>query len=525
MQSRSLRFQIENGSHADRVFESLAKSWPTRLDRTWSRRTTYYDTFDWRALSASSLLWSEEGPRSTILHLTPLDQSLAMQSRITRPPGFVWELPPGPLRNHLDPIVGVRRLLDMTSIKANGSALNILDKRDKTVAILRFEHSKASTILGSTKRADLAPSLTLIPVRGYGEVSDEVARHLSRNLGLQTSPDNELVEAARALGLSPVGYSKRLNLELDPLASATEAMIKIHRRLFEIMRANELGLRLDLDSEFLHEFRVAVRRTRSALTQVKGVFPESVCNHFRAEFSWLGQITGPCRDLHVYQLKFPRYRSSLPAEIREDLDPLRVFLDRHQRIEHQDLVDLMDSDRYQALKRDWKAFLGAEPSSLETGPNSSQPIEKLASERIWRSYKRVVKKGTAIGQDTPAIALHRLRIDCKKLRYLLEFFRSLYPETQIGLLIQELKHLQDNLGDFNDFEVQQNRLRKYGQTMVAEQLAPAATMLAMGRLIERLEEGQALERARFHRRFKKFSTRKNKRLFRRLFKPLEDPPA
>ncbi len=525
MQVRPIRFQLENGSQAARVFESVAKTRPTRVDRTWRRRTTYYDTFDWRVLSASSLLWSEQGPRSTILRLTPLDQTRVFQTKITRLPSFVWELPQGPLRDHLEPIVGVRRLLDMTSIRAHGDVMKILDKREKTVAVLRFEHSTGSTILGSKKRVDLPPSLTLIPVRGYAEVFADISRILSSDLGLQPAAESELVEAAIALGLNPGDYSKRLDLALDPEAPATKAMIKIHRKLFQIMQANELGLRLDLDSEFLHEFRVSVRRTRSALTQVKGVFPESVCNHFRDEFSWLGQITGPCRDLHVYQLKFPGYRSSLPAEIRDDLDPLRVFLDRHQRIEHRDLIDLLDSDRYQRLKRDWKDFLRTDPSGLESEPYSSSPIVKLASDRIWRSYKRVIKKGSAIGQQTPAKALHRLRIDCKKLRYLLEFFRSLYPEAKIGLLIDELKRLQDNLGDFNDFEVQQDRLRKYGQTMVAEQLAPAATMLAMGRLIERLEEGQARERERFRRRFKKFSARKNHRLFRRLFKPHKEPTA
>ena len=525
MQFRPIRFQLENGSQAARAFESIAKTWPTRVDRSWRRRTTYYDTFDWRVLSASRRLWSEQGSRSTILRLTPLDQTRGLQSKITRLPSFIWELPQGPLRDHLEPIVGVRRLLDMTSILAHGDVMNILDKRDKTVAVLRFEHSTGSTILGSKKRVDLPDCLTLIPVRGYADDFAEVLRILSSDLGLQPAAESELVEAAIALGLNPGGYSKRLDLALDPQAAATDAMMKIHRKLFEIMRANELGLRLDLDSEFLHEFRVSVRRTRSALSQVKGVFPESVCNHFRDEFSWLGQITGPCRDLHVYQLKFPAYRSSLPAEIRDDLDPLRVFLDRHQRIEHRDLVDLLDSDRYQKLKRDWKQFLSTDPSGQVSEPPSPNPIVKLASERIWRSYKRVIKKGSAIGPQTPAKALHRLRIDCKKLRYLLEFFRSLYPEAKVGLLIEELKRLQDNLGDFNDFEVQQDRLRKYGQTMVAEQLAPAATMLAMGRLIERLEEGHARERERFRRRFEKFSAPKNHRLFRRLFKPRKEPKA
>ena len=47
-------------------------------------------------------------------------------------------------------------------------------------------------------------------------------------------------------------------------------------RSLQTLRINEDGVRKDLDSEFLHDFRVAVRRTRSALSQIKGVFPAAV---------------------------------------------------------------------------------------------------------------------------------------------------------------------------------------------------------------------------------------------------------
>ena len=78
--------------------------------------------------------------------------------------------------------------------------------------------------------------------------------------------------------------------------------------------------------------------------------------------------------------------------------------------------------------------------------------------------------------------LHNLRIDCKKLRYLLEFFTSLFPKTQMKLLIKQLKQLQDNLGDFNDLSVQQARLLEVAGELPADAPGTAKALVATGAL-------------------------------------------
>ena len=72
------------------------------------------------------------------------------------------------------------------------------------------------------------------------------------------------------------------------------------------MRATLPGTIADVDSEFLHDFRVAVRRTRSLQRQLEPVFPPEPLAHFRSEFRWLQQATGPVRDLDVHQLDLVR---------------------------------------------------------------------------------------------------------------------------------------------------------------------------------------------------------------------------
>jgi CHAD domain-containing protein len=128
------------------------------------------------------------------------------------------------------------------------------------------------------------------------------------------------------------------------------------------------------------------------------------------------------------------------------------------------------------------------------------------------------KRGGKIDDDSPKELLHRLRIDAKKLRYLLTFFRSLYPTATIDALVTALKKLQDNLGDFNDYGVQQAAMKDFAERMLAEG-APVTTIMAMGRLVERLESGEAKERRKFRKRFREFTSKGNRALFRELFGP------
>jgi len=84
-------------------------------------------------------------------------------------------------------------------------------------------------------------------------------------------------------------------------------------------------------------------------------------------------------------------------------------------------------------------------------------------------------------------------------------------------LVKSLRTLQNNLGDFNDYEVQQSTLRKFAQSMLDSGKANVETLMAMGRLVERLELGQRNERKRFSKRFAKFASPSNQERFLELF--------
>ena len=505
----------------------------------------YLDSFDWRLYLAGVAL--EERVTGAVRELRWLDLGnggavVARQSTDAEP-GFVDALPQGPVRTLLAPILGIRRLLPMAELLLRVQRLQVLNEDDKTVVRIVVE---APGLIGASglAEASLPVRLQLIPVRGYADEMADTVRRLEASLGFSAVPNQTPTplfhEAMAAAGCRPGAYSSKLSYRLDPEQRADAAAKEILLGLMDTLEANIDGTIDNLDSEFLHHLRVATRRTRSALSQFKAVFPASVVDDFKARFAWLQQVTGPVRDLDVYLLDFPMLRDSLPPTMRTGLEPLRDWLGSHYAEEQTALAEALRSQQFQALRRDWRAFLDAptsssipastsalgdvsgqhleplEPPEPTDAVDGGRSIKSVADRRIRGMYKRVRREGRAITDASPAEALHELRKSCKKLRYLMEFFTSLYPRNEIRGPIKRCKVLLDNLGSFQDLEVQADHLAETARRMHAEGAASVATLLSMGALIRTMLDGQQQARERFARTFAKFDNDATRAAFDRL---------
>ena len=500
------------------LIAALEANLQVQVEQDPHRRVTYFDTFDWRLHRKESCLrLAPERAGRTLSWLT-LDGAPRHRLKARTAPPFAWDFPPGPFRQEIEGVIAMRRLLPVVDLRLSGCTLRVLDAREKTLVRLRLEQGTARVPGQGGDPKPLAGTLRVLPVRGYDKAYRRVIGVLETELGFGELAASELERGLAAVGRQARDYLSKVVIELDPAMPAAEAAKAIHRSLLATIRRNEHGTRRDLDSEFLHDYRVAVRRTRAALSQIKKVYPADRLARFKVELKWLGGLTGHLRDLDVYLLKMDDYKADLPPAVRDDLAPLGDYLRDRQRREQRRVARQLGSKRYRALLGAWDLFL-SQPADLDAAANAGRPIAMVASERIWKIYRRVIKNGLAIDDDTPAEAVHELRIECKKLRYMIEFFRSLYDPARLTRLIKALKQLQDNLGDFNDYEVQQGSLREFATDMVARQAAPAETVMAMGRLVEHLEKGQAHERHQFGQRFAKFARDENQRLARDLFGP------
>lgn len=481
------------------------------------------------------------------------------------PPAFardVAERVDGPLGDALAALIAPRRLLPLASAATRVARFHIVDGEGKTVARLRI--CQGTTTDGA--RAPIAPWLELGAVRGYDDALAVAAAACERMIDEGLLADGTPGLAARtlaALGRKAGGISTKFDVPLEPDQPAARAAAAIFKALHKTIRATLPGTMADLDPEFLHDFRVAVRRTRAGVTLLRDALPGPMLDHFKAEFGWLGAATGPTRDLDVYLEGMPGYRAALPPEVAADLGPLEGYLRSRQAAAHADLVAALESPRFAALLADWKAALKAlkgavpgaddpaaeEPAAEEPadggapiagpgaeaaggatdmaggaagtsggaiGPAAATPIAALAARQIWRRYKRVLADGRAIGPDSPVTALHALRIEAKKLRYALEFFRRLVPAESADALIGSLKGLQDNLGTLNDMGVQQGAMRAFAADL-GRRPTNSATLLAMGWLTAEMHARELACRREFDARFGAFDAKDNRRRYERLF--------
>jgi CHAD domain-containing protein len=283
--------------------------------------------------------------------------------------------------------------------------------------------------------------------------------------------------------------SSKLELDLRARQSAGSAAEAVLARTHAIVEANLPGTLADVDSEFLHDLRVANRRARSLLRQLRVVFPEAPLEHLRGELKWIQLITGDTRDLDVQLLDFDAY------EDREALAPLHAVLEQRRARAFAAMKRALATRRAEDALTAWAGL-----RALDDTP----PIEAVAGKRIAKVYRRMVKMGAAITEDSEPEALHELRKKGKELRYLLEFFGGLFPADVVKPMIKALKALQDVLGRHQDFEVQADTLRALTGA-VADQPGGADGLLAMGALIDRLAREQHRARTEFSTQFAGFA--------------------
>jgi CHAD domain-containing protein len=484
---------------------------PRTLDRV------LLDTFDGRLRAAglsADLLGGRAASRTLTLHepgAPPRTATVACAPR-----HLAEELPAGPVRNRLREVLGVRALLPIVRVRSRTRRVAVLNGDAKTV--VRLELERAEVAGDGRAPTALAPRLRVRPVLGYDKEFKRVARELTGELGLAVAPVSLFDEAAALAGAPPEGTSSRVGVKLARGTPSDKAARAVLSRLADIAEESLPGTLEDLDTEFLHDLRVSVRRARSVLSELRGVHPPAERARLRAELRWVQELTGPVRDLDVQLLEWGELTATLPAERAADLAPLYTLLSRRRAAALRVLRRGLRSPRFAESLVEWRALAAPTRGAgrAADAPRSGLPIEAVAGDRIRSSYQRMVRDGRRIDDESPADALHALRKRGKELRYLLELFGGLFPGSVVKPMISALKRLQDVLGRFQDRAVQAGLLRGLGNELAAEPGGPEALM-AVGLVVEVLHADRAAARQAFAERFAPFSSPERRDVVRATF--------
>ena len=472
---------------------------------------TFYDTFDWRIYNAGLVLYSS-GKRFylRLINTEIIIADCGFQKR----PVFIRDFSENDLKKQLTSILGVRALMKKGMMRMNDSEGILLNKDNKTVCKTL---SRKIIPLTNSNNAIQSHMILLFPLRGYSKDCRQIINKLNPYL-LKDPAQDPFFITLKANGIKAGDYSGKFGIQLKRQTPAQEAIKAIFKTLINVIRQNEDGIINDLDTEFLHDFRVAVRRIRAALGQLQIVFSPDLVKKFKKDFSYLGRQSNQLRDLDVYLLNETMYKSMLPLRMRESISILFNQLNLERKSAHQQFADLINNVRYNNIIKSWQNFLDSDTKNQTNNPIEARlPIIKIVKPVIREQLNTVLNLGSAINDNTEDEKIHELRIECKKLRYLLEFFISLFPQNKIETFINHLKILQDNLGKFNDFSIQQEFLQNYIIKLPVLNDKNKQVIAAVGALIGILNDRQVKTRQEFAIRYAQFASSENFALAMKLF--------
>ena len=259
--------------------------------------------------------------------------------------------------------------------------------------------------------------------------------------------------------------------------------------------------------EPLHDFRVAVRRLRSALRTFRPWLEGGVRPKDEKRLRKLGRSTNESRDAEV-QLGWLAAKAgdlSAPAERAGHALAVARFEERLRGGPDPDRVAGRFRRAGEKLRRRLERYERRVATGDDEGASFGAALASLVEEQAAALAARMAAVGDAADQE----GVHRARIEGKRLRYLLEPLRG-YRPADAAEVVAELKKLQDLLGELHDAHVLAGELglalaevaAERARALHAAALAPAgahgrartsgsprAGLLALVRLVRERRDG------------------------------------
>jgi CHAD domain-containing protein len=283
---------------------------------------------------------------------------------------------------------------------------------------------------------------------------------------------------------------------LDPGATELDAVRAALTGPTNRLLGEEPGVRLGKDPEAIHDARVSVRRLRSHLRTFRPILDPEWSRRLRRELAWLGDAIGEVRDAEVLR---DRLWSRLEDEDAEGSGAaLIVALESSRMAARRRLLEAMASARYRSLL-EGLVSAAREPVGLagrEVGP-AADALPLMA-----KPWKKLRKRVASAGSDPTDEALHRIRIDTKRVRYAAEAFVPIVGK-RADRFASVASSLQSVLGEHQDAVTTMEWLRQH-----AEHADDPLVAFTAGRLAEVDARARAEARASWPKAWRKLEGRK-----------------
>ncbi len=489
-------WQIDQQPSDQELEICLPDGWYFELIDESERNLEVLDSADWRIWKKDQLLIRERNQ----LTLYSNGEILAT-ARYRARDRFWWQLAASPLGAALKELLGLRAFVKQHHLRLHETHFNLLNEDTKIIARISLIRSAGS------ERSYLG----LETLRGYEKESAVYLQGLN-HLPLSPLTDLTLRHLASATGIDQlIGNKLKLPYQLTATDPAEIAVCGLAENMLTVAVTQERGIIDDIDTEFLHHYRVQLRKARSLISLCKNALSKERSRRLKDELKIHAVRTNRLRDLDVFLLDKDHYLQLLPKELHHGFRQLFQKIRKRRTRAWKSVADSLLSEDYRVqIKELFKQL--RQPPEL-SAKESGSDILSLASRKIDRQYRKILKDGACISDDTPDEEVHELRIECKKLRYLLEFFSELFPDKELKQLVKQLKKLQDNLGRFNDYSVQQEFLLE----LARDRQLPGEQLASINGLVAALFNMQRIERTRVVANIQEFSAPAVQEKFTALF--------
>lgn len=242
---------------------------------------------------------------------------------------------------------------------------------------------------------------------------------------------------------------------------------------------NLLGLEKSDNVEAIHQCRIAIRRIRAAMALFKPMVFDFAYRKLRGELKWLAGLFGAARDMDVLQANLASAFSEDQASKRAGEVAGNCDAKRHRA--HQAVLEALDGERARTLQFDLGVVIEYGRWRRQSSNILDKPIQRYAGVRLRKRCRKLVEKGAGLAKLAPG-ALHQIRIEAKKLRYMAEFFGEVpgvaKDHKRLNNLINCCEKLQAALGAIRDEEAMAQFLRNEAGVVAANGPSGTATFPA-----------------------------------------------
>jgi triphosphatase len=338
--------------------------------------------------------------------------------------------------------------------------------------------------------------LELLPSNGEARPSAlyKLALELQRGRDLSVATESKADKGYAMIDADAAAARKAPPLELADGISVGDAFRAIARNCLAHLLDNQAAALAGTDIEGIHQMRIAVRRLRTALVLFRKILDKSERKTVGGELKWLAGELGTARDWDVFvneTLNKPSLREALGGD---NAAALAALVEPAREAARVQAVAALRSARYTTfvltlgllLEEDRWGRGGAEWRVV-------MPLQRRAPRLLDRRAAAARRAGKGIAGLDPE-ERHELRKSLKTFRYAATFLRPLYPGKRVTRYLSQLAHLQDLLGELNDFET--------ARALMAEIAGPAEPRATL--LVTAIEQAEAERLAQLPAAWKEF---------------------